>query len=393
MNIHRLRILSIIEVALVSSLAAAACTRTHSLGAAGTPDGSDVRTSNGDAGDAQPDLPPDVARDLAPDLVADTAPDAVADGPSPDVAQDALVDQTVDVPPAMNCIDNGITYHSGDVVVRPGCQLSCICIDGVVGACTGIPCPVDGSTVVSDPIPFAYIKQSASTNSPEVDVSIDNFGRAERTIVGAPGTMTPLPRSFPAGAPEVTLFLYHLNNVGDLSTVGDPNPIFTESCPKSVSSGTRTVVSRPSGVASGDLQCLLNPSADALALAHDAAVLLGTGASDSSSDAQLCMTTGGLIANNLCCTGTGDFPSSCPIGACTCAPTNLHAIEACVCPNGGCFVKSVGCVGPSGVCSVGDDQTCNDNPALNAFHGHCMTDGRCSCMTGSTLVVASGKCS
>jgi hypothetical protein len=49
-------------------------------------------------------------------------------------------------------------------------------------------------------------------------------------------------------------------------------------------------------------------------------------------------------------------------------------------------VPGTGCV----ACTVGADQTCNDNPAISSLHGHCVA-GRCSCNVGSALL-ASGKC-
>src|SRR5882757_6764665 len=128
MNTHRLLVRSIIEegkrgaiAAAVLALGIAACTRTMSLGAAGTPDGGDVRTAN-DAADAQPDLPPDLQPDRAPDVAADAAPDTVADAAPPDVPEDGQVDHNLDASPGMDCVDNGITYHSGDIVARPGCR-------------------------------------------------------------------------------------------------------------------------------------------------------------------------------------------------------------------------------------------------------------------------------
>src|SRR5882757_4605464 len=182
MNTHRLLVRSIIEegkrgaiAAAVLALGIAACTRTMSLGAAGTPDGGDVLTAN-DAADAQPDLLPDLQPDRTPDVVADAAPDIVADAAAPDVPGDGQVDHTVDTSPGMNGVDNGITYPSGDIVVRPGCRLSCLCIDGFAGFCTGIPCPVDGSTGVIDPLVVASIAQSASTSSPLINVSVTNIG-------------------------------------------------------------------------------------------------------------------------------------------------------------------------------------------------------------------------
>jgi hypothetical protein len=370
--------------AAVLALAAAACTRTMSLGAAGMPDGSDVHAST-DAGDAQPDLKPDVQPDRAPDVVADTGPDVVADS-GPDVHEDAPVDHSGDG--GQSCVDNGITYHSGDVVLRSGCQLSCVCTDGVVGACSGIPCPVDGSVII-DPAPVATITMGGPV-SPGIEVFIDSRGSAQRSIGNPILPTPPPPRIFPPGAPEVTRFLYHVQRVGDLTRL-------TVGCPDAASNSIVVRLSG-SGVASSDFGCqLFSPTPDSLALVQDIHALLGIddsgNPSNDSINAQTCTTTGGTLSQNLCCAGAANFPEICAVGACTCAPTNLQVVDTCVCPNGGCFMKSVGCVGPANICTVGADQTCNDNPAINAFHGHCVTGGRCECIVGSTLVPASGKCS
>ncbi len=389
MNKHRLRVGSVVFggngsalAAALLALAVAACTRTMSLGKAGTPDGSDVQTST-DAGDGQPDLPPDVQLDHPPDIALDTAQDVTADS-APDVPEDAHMDRNADG--GRSCVDNGITYHSGDVVLRPGCQLSCICTDGVVGDCSGIPCPGDGSVII-DPVPIATITMGEGSLQ-VIQVSIDSRGAAQRTV-GSPTVdlpMPPPPRSFPPGAPEVTLFLYHLQRVGDLATI-------TLACPGPPNAIVVRLLS-PNNVVSGNLGCpLRTPTPDAVAFVHDAQVLLGTDNGDDSINAQACATTGGEISNNLCCTGAANFPDSCAVGACTCAPTNLQVVDTCVCPNGACFLKSVGCVGPANVCTVGADQTCNDNLAANGFHGTCVTGGHCLCHAGFTLIAASGKCS
>src|SRR4051812_2911021 len=223
--------------AAVLALAVAACTRSMSLGAAGTPDGSDVRAST-DAGDAPVDLPADSAPDAATDAPADRNTDATSvtcidngvtyhvgdviprgTGACPMsclcLGSGAIGNCTgVSCPDAstidagQNCVDNGITYRSGDVVLIPGCYKSCICIDGTVGACTG-SCPPDGGPAI-DPIVVASLTQSASTNSPQISVGITNLGQASRTIQGAGG---PLPRNFPPGSLEVTRFMYDLMKV------------------------------------------------------------------------------------------------------------------------------------------------------------------------------------
>jgi hypothetical protein len=400
----------------VLALGFAACTRTMSLGAAGTPDGSDVRAST-DAGDAPVDLPVD----SAPDAATDTPADRNTDATSVTCIDNGITYHVGDVIPrgagscpmsclclgngsignctgvscpdastidaGQNCVDNGITYHSGDVVLCPGHPLSCICTDGTVGNCgSGIPCPVDGSIVI-DPIPVASITRGATT-PPGVEVSIDSLGAAQRSVASpSPLPMPPLPRTFPPGAPEVTLFLYHLQRVGDITRL-------TVACPDAVVNAI--TVRRLSGtsVTSSNLDCpLINPTPDAVAFVHDVQVLLGIDDGNDSINAQACTTTGGQIQNNLCCTGASNFPDSCGVGACSCSPANLKVVDSCVCPSGACFLQSAGCVGPANVCTVGADQTCNDNPGANAFHGTCVTGGHCLCHTGFMIVTASGKCS
>jgi hypothetical protein len=110
---------------------------------------------------------------------------------------------------------------------------------------------------------------------------------------------------------------------------------------------------------------------------------------DALSPAALCTATGGTVSSSLCCSATADFPNSCLVGACGCAPDYSHTISTCDCTTG-CFLPGYGCVGPANICTVGNDQTCNDNLALNSFRGRCVADGRCVCGLGAPL--ASGKC-
>lgn len=59
--------------------------------------------------------------------------------------------------------------------------------------------------------------------------------------------------------------------------------------------------------------------------------------------AELCTSTGGSVTSGLCCAATGDFPSSCSVGACGCAPGSSHEIQKCECPSSTCFDPGVGC--------------------------------------------------
>jgi hypothetical protein len=52
---------------------------------------------------------------------------------------------------------------------------------------------------------------------------------------------------------------------------------------------------------------------------------------------QSCISSGGNITNQLCCQSSGDFPNTCLIGACGCAPSSSHEVKVCVCPEGECF--------------------------------------------------------
>ncbi len=61
------------------------------------------------------------------------------------------------------------------------------------------------------------------------------------------------------------------------------------------------------------------------------------------SPAVLCNNTGGKAVTSLCCTSTQDFPNTCAIGACGCAPASSHEVQTCECPSGQCFLPSSGC--------------------------------------------------
>ena len=52
---------------------------------------------------------------------------------------------------------------------------------------------------------------------------------------------------------------------------------------------------------------------------------------------QGCIGSGGTVTTGLCCQSVGDFPSTCGIGACGCAPENSHQVNICDCGTGKCF--------------------------------------------------------
>jgi hypothetical protein len=106
-----------------------------------------------------------------------------------------------------------------------------------------------------------------------------------------------------------------------------------------------------------------------------------------------CTSTGGTVETRQCCSGTSYFFDTCntAVGACGCSPSNSVAIQMCSCPSPSCFLPGYGCVGPGSTCTVGMDQTCNDNPAFSSVRGHCIGGGRCVCGTAG-MSPTSGKC-
>ena len=55
------------------------------------------------------------------------------------------------------------------------------------------------------------------------------------------------------------------------------------------------------------------------------------------SPAERCIRSGGTVGTANCCGLAGDFPSTCLVGACGCAPGNSRSVQACLCPPGQCF--------------------------------------------------------
>ncbi len=52
---------------------------------------------------------------------------------------------------------------------------------------------------------------------------------------------------------------------------------------------------------------------------------------------QACLDSGGTVATALCCETTFDFPNSCVVGACGCAPEFSHEVLFCDCGEDACF--------------------------------------------------------
>jgi hypothetical protein len=113
---------------------------------------------------------------------------------------------------------------------------------------------------------------------------------------------------------------------------------------------------------------------------------------DASPLAARCESTGGQVTTTFCCRSVQDFPNDCLVGACGCAPQNSHPVATCTCPPSTCFMAEHGCV-PATSCTPGMDHSCNANPAVSSLRGHCNPDMTCTCVPGSTLNPATGKCS
>ena len=63
------------------------------------------------------------------------------------------------------------------------------------------------------------------------------------------------------------------------------------------------------------------------------------------SDEFLCTESGGNITTAECCEDVGEFPNTCLIGACGCAPNDSEEVSVCVCPESQCF-NGILCVTP-----------------------------------------------
>jgi hypothetical protein len=131
----------------------------------------------------------------------------------------------------------------------------------------------DGATATSQ---VATIHVTRSTNSPELTVAVYCDGSAERTLgeAGYDNSLDIMPKTYAPSSPEVVMFLTDLDAVGDVSAIpaSPANANLQSDCPKSVSFGTVTTITAQ-GKTSGDMQCLMDPTAMASALAADCRVL------------------------------------------------------------------------------------------------------------------------
>ncbi len=56
-----------------------------------------------------------------------------------------------------------------------------------------------------------------------------------------------------------------------------------------------------------------------------------------SAQEKACLASGGTPGTALCCQSVGDFPNTCLIGACGCAPNYSHQVKTCDCSEEKCF--------------------------------------------------------
>lgn len=73
-------------------------------------------------------------------------------------------------------------------------------------------------------------------------------------------------------------------------------------------------------------------------VASDVAADVASDAAQSDSGvAARCTASGGTVSTQLCCGSASDFPNTCAIGACGCAPMSSRMVMVCNCPTGRCF--------------------------------------------------------
>ena len=67
----------------------------------------------------------------------------------------------------------------------------------------------------------------------------------------------------------------------------------------------------------------------------------GDGSGTDGGLASACVASGGSLTAKACCDSSGDFPSTCLVGACGCAPANSHTVQLCDCGSGMCWNGTV----------------------------------------------------
>ena len=79
------------------------------------------------------------------------------------------------------------------------------------------------------------------------------------------------------------------------------------------------------------------PDAGSDAAVADAARDDGSAGDGGGGDASGCTGSGGQVGTATCCAGTSDFPNTCAVGACSCAPSASHEVKVCACARTDCF--------------------------------------------------------
>ncbi len=82
----------------------------------------------------------------------------------------------------------------------------------------------------------------------------------------------------------------------------------------------------------------LSSGVDLSSASHDLAGAVDLATSDApSGPAASCLASGGSLSMSLCCASVADYPNTCGIGACSCAPSSSKMVAVCNCPATKCF--------------------------------------------------------
>lgn len=122
-----------------------------------------------------------------------------------------------------------------------------------------------------------------------------------------------------------------------------------------------------------------------------------------------CISSGGTITTGLCC-GIGsfstqeNFPNTCLIGACGCAPTASHKVQSCDCGNNKCWngescvlfnecngMSNLDCVCPTDAVKTSVQTMCEIPPCPMSYscrYSECKVNDDCQ----SGLCSGNGKC-
>ena len=96
-------------------------------------------------------------------------------------------------------------------------------------------------------------------------------------------------------------------------------------------------------------------------------------------------------ASSTCSYGGKTYPSGSTIPA-------LDGCSTCTCTANGVVCAKVACLdggvadgNATGICTPGQDQTCNENPVISSLRGTCQPDGTCVCSSGAPSP-STGRC-